>query len=100
GLQNAGKSDEAYKIFQENAKKNPNSWIVHVGLARMYSGKGDFSNASKEMATAVAGAPDPQKQPLQAMAKRLDAKEDINKYRDSTPSQGWAGSHFPFTLLL
>jgi len=79
GLQNAGKSDEAYKIFQENAKKNPNSWIVHVGLARMYSGKGDFSNASKEMATAVAGAPDPQKQPLQAMAKRLDAKQDINK---------------------
>ena len=36
-------------------------------------------NAAKEMNTAVAGAPDGQKQPLQAFAKRLEAKEDINK---------------------
>ena len=79
GLQNEGKPEEAYKIFQENAKKNPDSWIVHVGMARMYSGKGDFSSASKEMATALASAPEPQKQPLQALAKRLDAKQDINK---------------------
>jgi hypothetical protein len=79
GLQNDGKTEEAYKVFQENAKRNPNSWVVHVGMARMYSGKGDFPSASKELGTAIATAPEPQKPPLQALAKRLDAKQDINK---------------------
>jgi tetratricopeptide (TPR) repeat protein len=79
GLQTSGKTEEAYKIFQENAKRNPQNWVVHVGMARMYSGKGDFSNASKEIATALTTAPDGQKQPLQGLAKRLNAKEDINK---------------------
>jgi len=78
-LQNAGKTSEAFAIFKENAKKNPDQWVVHVGLARMYSAQGDFGSASKEMTTAIAGAPDGQKQPLQAFAKRLEAKEDINK---------------------
>jgi uncharacterized protein HemY len=78
-LQGQGKSDEAFKIFQQNAKKNPDQWIVHVGLSRMYCGQGDFTKASQEMKVAIAGAPEGQKQPLQAMAKRLEAKEDINK---------------------
>jgi len=78
-LQNAGKTSEAFAIFKENAKKNPDQWVVHVGLARMYSAQGDFGSASKEMTTAIAGAPDGQKQPLQAFAKRLEGKEDINK---------------------
>ncbi|HYM07586.1 MAG TPA: DUF2911 domain-containing protein [Terriglobales bacterium] len=78
-LQIAGKQSEAFAIFRDNAKKNPDQWIVHVGLSRMYSAQGDFANAAKEMNVAVAGAPDGQKQPLQAFAKRLEAKEDINK---------------------
>jgi tetratricopeptide (TPR) repeat protein len=78
-LQMGGKADEAFTIYRENAKKNPDQWIVHAGLARMYSAQGDFANAAKEMNTAAAGAPDGQKQPLQAFAKRLEAKEDINK---------------------
>ena len=78
-LQNGGKQAEAFAIFKENAKKNPDQWVVHVGMARMYSAQGDFPNAVKEMNVAVAGAPDGQKQPLQAFAKRLEAKEDINK---------------------
>jgi hypothetical protein len=78
-LQTEGKQTEAFAIFRDNAKKNPDSWVVHVGLSRMYSAQGDFANASKEMAVAMAGAPDGQKQPLQAFAKKLDAKEDINK---------------------
>ncbi len=78
-LQNDGKQSEAFAIFRDNAKKNPDLWIVHVGLARMYSAQGDFANASREMATAITSAPDPQKAPLQAFAKRLEAKEDINK---------------------
>ena len=79
GLQNDGKVEDAYKVFQENARRNPDNWVVHVGMARMYSGKGDFANASKEIATALSTAPEPQKQPLQAFAKRLEAKQDINK---------------------
>ena len=79
GLQGEGKQNEAYEIFKENAKKNPNSWIVHVGLCRMYSGQGDFANAAKELKVAMATAPDPQKPQLEGFAKRLDAKEDINK---------------------
>jgi hypothetical protein len=78
-LQTDGKPNEAFAIFRDNAKKNPDQWIVHVGLARMYSAQGDFANAAKEMNAAVAGAPDGQKQPLQAFAKRLEAKDDINK---------------------
>ena len=78
-LQIDGKQAEAFAIFKENAKKNPDKWVVHVGMSRMYSSQGDFPNAVKEMNEAVAGAPDGQKQPLQAFAKRLEAKEDINK---------------------
>jgi hypothetical protein len=78
-LQNDGKQAEAFAIFKENARKNPDQWVVHVGLSRMYSAQGDFASAAKEMTAAIATAPDPQKQPLQAMARRLEAKEDINK---------------------
>jgi tetratricopeptide (TPR) repeat protein len=78
-LQIGGKQDEAFAIFKENAKKNPDQWVVHVGMSRMYSAQGDFPNAVKEMNVAVAGAPEGQKQPLQAFSKRLEAKEDINK---------------------
>ena len=78
-LQIDGKQSEAFAIYRDNAKKNPDQWIVHVGLSRMYSAQGDFTNAAKEMNLAVAGAPDGQKQPLQAFVKRLEAKEDINK---------------------
>jgi len=78
-LQTEGKQAEAFAIFKENAKKNPDQWVVHVGLSRMYSAQGDFASAVKEMNTAVASAPDGQKQPLQSFAKRLEAQQDINK---------------------
>ena len=78
-LQIDGKQNEAFAIYRDNAKKNPDQWIVHVGLSRMYSAQGDFASAAKEMNAAVAGAPEGQKKPLQAFAKRLEAKEDINK---------------------
>lgn len=78
-LQGQGKQAEAFQIFQQNAKKNPDQWIVHVGLARMYSGQGDFAKAAQEIKAAIAAAPEPQKQPLQALAKRLEDKQDINK---------------------
>jgi len=79
GLQAQGKQAEAFEVFRNNAKKNPNDWVVHVGMSRMYSAQGDFAAASKEMQTAIASAPEAQKPPLQGLAKRLEAKEDINK---------------------
>jgi tetratricopeptide (TPR) repeat protein len=79
GLQAEGKDAEAFQIFEENAKKHPENWVVHVGLSRMYCAKGDFPKASQEMATAISIAPDAQKSPLQGLAKRLDDKQDINK---------------------
>lgn len=79
GLQGQGKQNEAFEVFKENAKKNPDSWIVHVGLARMYSAQGNFAEATKELNIAMNSAPEPQKPQLVGFAKRLDAKEDINK---------------------
>jgi len=78
-LQNDGKQSEAFAIFKENAKKNPDQWVVHVGLSRMYSAQGDFAGALKEMNAALASAPEGQKPPLQAFTKRLEEKSDIDK---------------------
>jgi tetratricopeptide (TPR) repeat protein len=79
GLQIAGKQAEAFEIFRSNAQKNPTNWVTHVGLARVYSGEGKFDQALKEIDIAAAGAPAPQKQPMEALKKRLERKEDINK---------------------
>ncbi len=79
GLQTQGKQAEAFEVFKENARKNPDSWIVHVGLCRVYSAQGNFADAAKELKVAMSTAPDPQKPQLEGFAKRLDAKEDINK---------------------
>jgi hypothetical protein len=80
GLQNDKRQDEAFAIFRSNAAKYPNAWVVHTGMARVYSGGGDFDSAVKEMKLAVAGAADPQQKTyLEGLVRRLEAKEDINK---------------------
>jgi tetratricopeptide (TPR) repeat protein len=78
-LQIDGQNEKAFAIYRENAKKNPDAWIVHMGLGRMYSAQGDYANAAKEMRVALTGAPEPNKAFLQNFVKRLDAKDDINK---------------------
>jgi tetratricopeptide (TPR) repeat protein len=78
-LQIDGQNEKAFTIYKENARKNPNDWIVHMGLGRMYSAQGDYANAAKEMRVALTGAPEPNKLFLQNYVKRLDAKDDINK---------------------
>ncbi|MBV9573177.1 MAG: DUF2911 domain-containing protein [Acidobacteriales bacterium] len=78
-LQQQGKQEEAFAVYRENAKKNPTEWVVHTGLARVYSAQHDFPAAAREMRLAVAGAPEAQKAYLEGLAKRLDAKDDINK---------------------
>jgi len=79
-LQGEKKQEEAFAIFRSNAKKFPDFWTSHLGLARVYSGQGDFDNAVKEMQIAVAGAPDgANKANLENYVKRLQSKEDINR---------------------
>ena len=78
-LQIDGQNEKAFAIYRENAKKNPDAWIVHMGLGRMYSAQGDYANAAKEMRVALTGAPEPNKAFLQNFVKRLDSKDDINK---------------------
>jgi hypothetical protein len=78
-LQAEGKQEEAFAVFRLNAKKNPAAWFTHVGLARMYSGTGDFANAVKEIKLALAATPDAQKKQVENLLRRLEKKEDINK---------------------
>jgi hypothetical protein len=72
-------NEEAYAIFVENAKKHPDQWYVHTGLARMYSAQAKFDDATKEMKLSVAAAPADQKTYLDGLEKRLEAKQDINQ---------------------
>ena len=78
GLQGEKRNDEAFAIFRENAKKHPDQWFVHSGLARMYCSQGKFDDAAKEMKVALAGAPEDQKSYVDGLVKRLEAKQDIN----------------------
>lgn len=75
----AKRSDEAFAIFRENARKNPDLWLAHDGLARMYSAQGRFDDAKNEIKAALAIAPNDQKNNLNELLKQLAAKQDINK---------------------
>ena len=79
GLQGEKRSEEAFAIFRENAKKHPDQWFVHSGLARMYCAQGKFDDTAKEMKLALAGAPDNQKSYVDGLVKRLESKQDINQ---------------------
>jgi hypothetical protein len=73
------RNEEAYAIFRDNAKKHPDQWYVHTGLARMYSAQSKFDDAAKEMKVSMAAAPADQKVYLDGLEKRLEAKQDINQ---------------------
>jgi hypothetical protein len=78
-LQGEKKQDQALAIYRANAKKFPDYWTSHLGLARVYSAQGDFDNAVKEVKLSLTGAPDSNKSNLENYVKRLQAKEDINR---------------------
>jgi tetratricopeptide (TPR) repeat protein len=77
-LQGEKRSEEAFAIYRENAKKHPDQWFVHTGLARMYCAQGKFDDAANEMKVAHATAPDRQKSYLDGLVRQLEAKQDIN----------------------
>jgi hypothetical protein len=79
-LQGEKKQEEAFAVYRSTAKKFPDYWTSHVGLARVYSGQGDFDDAIKEMQAALPGVPDDaNKSRIENYVKRLQSKDDINR---------------------
>jgi hypothetical protein len=76
----AGKKPEALAAWELNAKRYPNQWPVHVGLARGYSAAGRYKEALKEAKLAAAQAPDElNKRSLEDAVKKLEAGKDMNQ---------------------
>jgi tetratricopeptide (TPR) repeat protein len=78
-LKGEKKDQEAFAVWAKNAKDHPDLWFTHSGMARVYSSKGDFDSAVKEMKVAETSAPDGIKPVIEAYIKRLENKDDINK---------------------
>jgi hypothetical protein len=75
----SGKKDEALKVFQLNAKRNPGVWPTNGGLARGYSATGNYAEALKYAKLALAQAPDEgNRKNLENFIKKLEAGQDIN----------------------
>jgi tetratricopeptide (TPR) repeat protein len=77
-LQAQKRNDEAFAIFRDNAKKHPELWFVHTGLARIDSSQGKFDDAAQEIKLAIAAAPDNQKVYLDGLLRQVQSKQDIN----------------------
>jgi tetratricopeptide (TPR) repeat protein len=52
------KAAEAMEVFQLNAKLHPNTWPVHLGLARGYAALGKRKEAIEHAKAALPQAPD------------------------------------------
>jgi hypothetical protein len=79
-LQNQKKGAEAMEIFKEVAKRFPNGVFGYLAQARIKSTAGDFAGALNDAKQAQAAAPsEGQKQAIQGLIDRLQAKQDINK---------------------
>jgi hypothetical protein len=78
-LQTQKKSDQAFALYRSTAKKFPDYWTSHMGLARVYSSQGNFDDAVKEVKLSLVTAPDSNKANLEGYVKKLESKEDINR---------------------
>ena len=79
-LQNQKKGTEAMEIFKEVAKRFPQGVFGYLAQARIKSAAGDFAGALNDAKQAQTAAPsDGQKQAIQGLIDRLQAKQDINK---------------------
>jgi hypothetical protein len=79
-LQFQKQNAEAMEIFKEVDKRFPQGVYGDLARARIKSAAGDFAGAASDAKKAQAAAPtDAQKQSIQALISRLDAKQDINK---------------------
>lgn len=78
-LMGDGKKEEAFRVFQFNAKRFPNQWPVHVGLMRGYAAMGDRKRAVLEGKLGLREAPnDPSRKALEGQIRQLEEGKDIN----------------------
>lgn len=78
-LQSMNKPDEALKVFKLNYEKYPKEYTTQLGLARGYSGVGDYKKALGYLKAALPQAPDPgSKSRAEAMIKLLEEGKNIN----------------------
>lgn len=77
-LQNQKQPQEAFAIYRMNFERNPQHWLAHNGMARVYSSEGKFDDAVKEEQVALQSAPDANKAALEGQIKKLQLKQDIN----------------------
>lgn len=78
-LQSLNKPDEALKVFKLNYDKYPKEYTTQLGLARGYSGVGDYKKALGYLKAALPQAPDPgSKSRAEAMIKLLEEGKNIN----------------------
>jgi Protein of unknown function (DUF2911) len=74
-----GKKEDALKVFELNAKRNPGVWPVNFGLARGYSAVGRYPEALKYAKLALPQAPDEvNRKSIEGAIKKLEAGQDTN----------------------
>jgi len=79
-LQGQKKQERAFAIYRSNAKKFPDYWTSHVGLARFYSGERATSTKPSRRCNPLSRACRMMQQVnLEKYVKRLQSKDDINR---------------------
>jgi tetratricopeptide (TPR) repeat protein len=70
---------DALEVFQFNYGKHPNEFTTNMGMARGYSGTGDYKKALEYLNKAEAQAPDkPNKDNIARLRPMLEQGKDIN----------------------
>ena len=78
-LQASKKPQEALEVFKLNNQRFPDAFMTLFGLARGYSGAGDYKNALKYANLALPKATDvQQKSQIEAAVKKLSEGKDFN----------------------
>ncbi len=78
-LLQVGKKKEALEVFKQNNIKYPNEFTTIFGLARGYSGNGDYANALKYAKLALPLAPNGgNKTAVENAIKKLEENKDFN----------------------
>jgi hypothetical protein len=73
------KPEEALKVFQLNAKRHPDVWPVHVGLARGYAAMNRYKEAVAEARLGLAQAPsDATRNATKNLIQQLEAGKKVD----------------------
>jgi hypothetical protein len=73
------KTDEAMKVFELNARRHPNVWPVHVGLARGHAAQGHKKEALAEARLGLPQAPtEPSRKALENMIQQIEAGKAVD----------------------